>query len=337
MKGLKERHGVPASVAGGCCWILVFLHFLCYAAASSSSSPLDTQAETALLTRVEAKHEMFPTFVYGKSKTGNPVVYKPKLSGLRDFKKFFVLQTDAYMIDLLLQATNSSSYTLVLDFAALSHRLRAPSAEAWDALRRVRDPLPAEARAAVEELVGGVLGRCEAAVVVNAPGLLKLLRPVVSLMVPVSADKLFVSTDLSALYKVVDPSQIPKQYRGNKNKGQPAAGAGAADDLSSSKQTAQLYQLLNARAKALLGRPLNIELPAVEGVAEGEREREKERGKEMRGEAALKKAANAAATAAAAAATAAAATATATATAATTAATTAQEEGDGEDQFDDID
>lgn len=56
-----------------------------------------------MISRIEAKHELFPTYVYGASRTGNPVIYKTSLSGLRDFRKFYVLQTDSYIIDLWLQ------------------------------------------------------------------------------------------------------------------------------------------------------------------------------------------------------------------------------------------
>ncbi|CDI81097.1 hypothetical protein, conserved [Eimeria praecox] len=247
---MKSRKGrsVPAYVSGGC-WILVFLHIVSYAAASSPSAPLDRQAEMALLTRVEAKHAMFPTYAYGKSRSGSPVIYKPKLSGLRDFRKLFVLQTDSYMINLLLEETKASSFTLVLDFAALSKRLRAPTLEMWDSLRTVVDPLPAAARNSIELMVARVFERCEAVVVVNATHLLKLLKPVISLMVPVSNEKLFVSTDSSAIFKVVNPTQVPKPYNSS-----------ATDHVSSNPQTAQLYELLNARAEELLGRPLAVDL-----------------------------------------------------------------------------
>lgn len=67
----------------------------------------DPQAEAALLSRIEAKHDVFPTYVYGTSRTGNPVIYKTSLSGLRDFRKLFVLQTDSYIIDLWLQVRKS--------------------------------------------------------------------------------------------------------------------------------------------------------------------------------------------------------------------------------------
>lgn len=63
----------------------------------------DREAESALLARVEAKHSTFPTYVHGMSKAGSPVIYKPSLSGLRDFRRLFVLQTDSYLIDTWLE------------------------------------------------------------------------------------------------------------------------------------------------------------------------------------------------------------------------------------------
>ncbi|CDJ56605.1 hypothetical protein, conserved [Eimeria maxima] len=257
MKGLKERPVATHVVRG--CWILVFLHIVSCAAASSSSTSLDRQGEAALLTRVELKHDTFPTYVYGKSKSGAPVIYKPKLSGLRDFRKLFVLQTDSYMIDLLLQETNMNSFTLVLDFSALSRRLRVPTLEMWDSLRTVVDPLPSAVKASIEQMVTRVFERCEAVVVVNATTFLKLLKPVISLMVPVSNEKLFVSTDLSALFKVVPATQVPRPYNPS-----------AVDDVSSNAQTSKLYQLLNARAQELLGRPLAVDIVGEGSISKDE-------------------------------------------------------------------
>ncbi|CDJ66854.1 LOW QUALITY PROTEIN: hypothetical protein, conserved [Eimeria necatrix] len=209
-------------------------------------------AESALLARVEAKHSTFPTYVHGMSKAGNPVIYKPSLSGLRDFRRLFVLQTDSYLIDTWLEETKASAFTLVLDFGMLTRRLRAPTLDMWESLRSVVDPLPAEARSSIEQMVHRVFARCEAVVVVNATTFLKLLKPVISLMVPVSSDKLFVSTDYSALFKVVSAPQVPRPYNPS-----------SPDVLSSSAHTTQLYTLLNARAQEVLGRPLQIDIPAA--------------------------------------------------------------------------
>lgn len=148
-----------------------------------------------------------------------------------------------------MQATNEASFTLVLDFAAISKRLRAPTLEMWDSLRTVVDPLPPSAKVSIEHMVTRVFQNCEAVVVVNATALVKLLRPVISLMVPVSSEKLFVSTDLSALFKVVPPNQVPRPYSPS-----------SADTVSVNPQTTHLYELLNSRAQELLGRPLAIDL-----------------------------------------------------------------------------
>lgn len=134
---------------------------------------------------------------------------------------------------------------MVLDFAALSKRMRPPSLDMWESLRTPVDPLPAFSRATIERMVSRVFARCEAVVVVNATSLLKMLRPVISVMLPVGSEKLFVSTDLSALLRVVQPTEVPRPYN-------PAATASA----SSNPQTDQLYGILNARAQEVLGRPL---------------------------------------------------------------------------------
>ncbi|KAL8443974.1 hypothetical protein Emed_006451 [Eimeria media] len=117
----------------------------------------------------------------------------------------------------------------------------------WESLRTVVDPLPADEKAAVERLVARIFERCEAVVVVNANTFVKLLKPVISLMFPVKSDRLFVSTDLSALRHVVQPAKIPKPYNPT-----------AAATVSSNQQSIQLYELLSERAKQVLGRPLAI-------------------------------------------------------------------------------
>ncbi|KAL8440538.1 hypothetical protein Efla_003209 [Eimeria flavescens] len=208
---------------------------------------VDAATEATLLARVEAKHSLFPTYVYGQSKSGNPVIYKPCLGGLRDFRKLFVLQTDAYIIDLLLQATGAEAFTLVLDLSYISGRIRRPSLDVWESLRRLGEPLPAEARGAIEQLVSRVFAQCEAVVVVNATSVVKLLRPAIALMIPVRADRLFVSTDFSALSHVVQFSSLPK-----------ADNPTSAVSFRSNEQTLQLYELLDERAQLLLGRRLAV-------------------------------------------------------------------------------
>lgn len=232
--------------------LAVVFHAVALATAMVSSVPIDPETEATLLSRIEAKHERFPTYVYGASRAGNPVIYKTSLSGLRDFHKFFVLQTDSYIIDLWLQATGAASFTLVLDFSALSNRMRLPTLDMWESLRTVVDPLPAVSRASIERMVSQVFARCEAVVVVNATSFLKLLKPVISLMVPVSNEKLFVSTDASAILRVVQPSNVPRPYNPT-----------ATESAGSNPQTDKLYGILNERARELLGRPLAVSLPAA--------------------------------------------------------------------------
>ncbi|KAL8447684.1 hypothetical protein Emag_004294 [Eimeria magna] len=117
----------------------------------------------------------------------------------------------------------------------------------WESLRTVVDPLPADERASVERLVARIFERCEAVVVVNASSFVKLLKPVISLMFPVKSERLFVSTDLSALRHVVQLSKVPKPYNPS-----------AAASVSNNQQSIQLYELLSERAKQVLGRPLAI-------------------------------------------------------------------------------
>ncbi|KAL8274598.1 hypothetical protein Esti_001501 [Eimeria stiedai] len=242
---LAARSHLEASTSSLRLLYLPLLHFCVNIEAAGSTSHPRTEA--TLLSRIEAKHGLFPTYVYGQSHSGNPVVYKPSLGGLRDFRRLFVLQTDAYIIDLLLQTTPAESFTLVLDLSALSGRMRRPTLDMWDSLRKVVDPLPAQERVSIERLVARIFERCEAVVVVNASSFVKLLKPVIALMFPVKSDRLFVSTDLSALRHVVHDSKVPKPYNPS-----------CAAHVSSNQQTAQLYELLSQRAKQVLGRPLAI-------------------------------------------------------------------------------
>ncbi|KAL8434445.1 hypothetical protein ACSSS7_003143 [Eimeria intestinalis] len=128
----------------------------------------------------------------------------------------------------------------------------------WESLRTVVDPLPPNEKASVEKLVAQIFERCEAVVVINASTLVKLLKPIISLMFPVQQNKLFVSTNRSALYKTVKLSEIPKPYN-----------LTAVEALTDNAQSIELYQLLNERAGEILKRPLNIYLGATAGAEAG--------------------------------------------------------------------
>lgn len=126
-----------------------------------------------------------------------------------------------------------------------------PSLDMWESFRTVVDPLPTASRTSIERLVSRVFALCEAVIIVNAPSLLKMLKPAIPLMIPVSNERLFVSTDLSALLRAVQPSEVPRPYNSN-----------ATASASNNPQTEQLYSILNSRAQEVLGRPLALNLSA---------------------------------------------------------------------------
>ncbi|OEH79266.1 hypothetical protein cyc_06157 [Cyclospora cayetanensis] len=80
---------------------------------------IDFAAEVSLLTQLECRGANTPTFFFGVDKNNDPVVYKPKLSGLKKLYEYSVLQTDCYLIDLELKRTNRKGFTLVIDFKSV--------------------------------------------------------------------------------------------------------------------------------------------------------------------------------------------------------------------------
>lgn len=154
-----------------------------------------------------------------------------------------------------IQETGAGAFTLVLDLSALRNRMRSPTADMWSTLRTVSGPQSPSAQQTIERLVAGVFPRCEAIVVINANTVVRFLRPFINLMIPVHNAKIYLSNDSSALSSVVDPSQVPRPYNPR-----------STVDLESNPQTLQLYELLNARASQVLGRPLDVDIARAGGL-----------------------------------------------------------------------
>ncbi|XP_026190582.1 uncharacterized protein LOC34622389 [Cyclospora cayetanensis] len=164
---------------------------------------IDFAAEVSLLTQLECRGANTPTFFFGVDKNNDPVVYKPKLSGLKKLYEYSVLQTDCYLIDLELKVKASK----------ILHAKKLRTASAVGALR---DTNIRSERKSIDEMVARIFSICTALVIVNAfPITAKIVCYLGREIVPIEPDKLIISEDNSALFKAVSPQQVPYPYSKN--------------------------------------------------------------------------------------------------------------------------